>query len=404
MKPFFQSFRATLLALSLTVGGVAISQPAFAAPLIEEKNWVYYTKDGEGIYKNKIDGKQQETRITDDNVYGDIFVDDDWIYYMNITGVPSPSGLPQAGYIYKIKTNGSDKTKVSDDVVSSIGYYKNYLYYSYLGKKNADGSITRTPDKIYRVSTSGKGKKEILKERSYSLQVDGGYIYFVNDEKAGDLYKAKTDGDNKKYVKKSEAVESGEHGFNIYDDWIAYQEEGDTTPKIMTTSGKDIQELPDDAEVIGFKKDYVYYTKDNVLFRKDAEDDDSDEREVMELPDLTIIGYDLDEEETIIQESDGSISRLSFDDDYGDQTQVKKLTLSPSETEIRDGGTESISLIATYGNGKTEDVASKATWTSTKPSVAYFQNGKIKAIKRGTTTIKASFGGKTDSIKVKVVR
>ena len=404
MKPFFRSFRATFLALSLMVGGVAISQPAYAAPVIADNNWVYYTKDGGGIYKNKIGGKQAESRITDDKVYGDIYVDDDWIYYMNITGVTNTPGLPQAGYIYKIKTNGSEKTKVSEDVVSSISYYKGYVYYSYLGKQNTDGTIARTPDKIYRVNSSGNSKKEILKERSYSLQVDGGYIYFINDEEDGDLYKAKTDGSKKKYVKKSEAVESGEHGFKVYDDWITYKEEGDTTPKMMTTSGKDIQELPENAEVIGFKKDYVYYIEDGTLFKKDAEDEESDEKDVMEIPDLTVIAYDLDEEETIIQAEDGSISRLSFDDEYGDQTKVKKLTLSPSETEIRDGGTDNVSLIATYGNGETEDVALKATWTSTKPSVAYFQNGKIKAVKRGTTTIKASYGGKTDSIKVKVVR
>jgi|GEM_PF-6959489 len=408
MKPFYRSLRATCLALSLMIGGVAVAQPASAAPVIES-SYVYYTKDGNGIYKNKIGGKTKETKITDDKIYGDIYVDGDWIYYMNITDVPSPSGQPQAGYVYKIKTTGKEKTQVTQDVVSSFGYAKGYVYYSYLGKKNADGSITRNPDSIFRVNSKGGSKKEILKETSYQIQVDGSYIYFVNEDEDGDLYKAKTDGKSKKQVRKDEPIASGENGFKVYEDWIAYFEEGDSTPKIMTTSGKDMQELDDDVEVVGFYKDDVYFTEDDSLYKKDAEDDDSRSKKVADLPPSTvnILAFDIKKEEMIIEKEDGTVVRLSFDDEYDDEhgeKKVKKLSLEPSNMEIEDGDTDDVSLIATYTNGDKENVTNKATWTSSKPSVAIFVGGKIKALRKGTTTIKASYGGKTDSIKVKVTK
>jgi len=410
MKPIYQSFRVTCLALSLMVGGVAISQPALAASTsFIDDNYVYYTKDGDGIYKNRIGGKVKESKLTDDKIYGDIYVDEDWIYYMNITDVPTVSGQPQAGYVYKIKTNGTSKTQVTQDVVSSFGYSKGYIYYSYLGKKNTDGSITRNPDKIYRVNKTGGSKKEILSETSYQIQVEGNYIYFVNEDKDGDLYKAKTDGKSKKTVKKDVAIASGEHGFKVYDDWIAFFEEGDSTPQIMSTSGKNLQDLEDGVDVVGFYKDDVYFVEDDTLYKKDAEDDDSDEKEVTDLPPSTvdILAYDVNEEEMIIEKADGTAVRLSFDDDYDDEygdPKVKKLTLEPSDMEIEDGESDDVSLVATYSNGDEEDVTELATWTSSKPSVAIYVNGKIKGLKRGSATIKATYGGKTDSIKVKVTR
>lgn len=408
MKPFYQSFRVTSLALSLLVGGVAIAQPALAAPVIDD-HYVYYTKDGNGIYRNKIDGKKQESRITSDKIYGDIYVDDDWIYYMNITDVSSPAGVPQAGYVYKIKTDGTGKTQVTQDVVSSFGYAKGYVYYSHLGSKNSDGTITRDPEGIYRVNKSGGARKKIIDETSYSIQVDGSYIYYVNEDEDGDLYKVKTTGNSNKYVKRNEAVSTAEHGFKVYDDWIAYYEEGDSTPKIMSTSGKDMQDLDDGVEVVGFDNDYVYFVDDDTLYRKDAADDDSKDKKVADLPPstVTVLAYDLDEEEMILELEDGTAVSLSFDDDFDDEygeVKVKKLTLEPSSMEIEDGDTDDVSLVATFSNGDKKDVTELATWTSSKPSVAVYVDGKIKGIKKGTATIKASYGGKTDSVRVKVTK
>ncbi len=83
-----------------------------------------------------------------------------------------------------------------------------------------------------------------------------------------------------------------------------------------------------------------------------------------------------------------------------------KLTkLSASDTSFKAatvGSQLNVQLTALYETGKTENVTSKATWTSSKASVATVSDGKISVKGKGTASIKGSFGGKTVSIKVTV--
>jgi len=95
---------------------------------------------------------------------------------------------------------------------------------------------------------------------------------------------------------------------------------------------------------------------------------------------------------------------------YGTQTTsipvsveiVKRLDPGKSSVALLTKGSETITLIATYPDGKTEDVAAKAEWTSDAPTVADAINGKITGYGPGTATITASYGTKTATIKVEV--
>ncbi|MNM73884.1 Bacterial Ig-like domain (group 2) [compost metagenome] len=73
----------------------------------------------------------------------------------------------------------------------------------------------------------------------------------------------------------------------------------------------------------------------------------------------------------------------------------KKVTLAP-------GVSKTLVLTAAYDTGKTSSVAGSAVWTSSKPSVATVTDGKIVAVAKGSTSIKAKFGGKTVTIRVTV--
>ncbi|MNI46722.1 Bacterial Ig-like domain (group 2) [compost metagenome] len=73
----------------------------------------------------------------------------------------------------------------------------------------------------------------------------------------------------------------------------------------------------------------------------------------------------------------------------------KKVALAP-------GASKALVLTATYDTGKTDSVAGSAVWTSSKPSVATVADGKIVAVAKGSTSIKAKFGGKTVTIRVTV--
>ncbi|MNR50921.1 Bacterial Ig-like domain (group 2) [compost metagenome] len=79
-----------------------------------------------------------------------------------------------------------------------------------------------------------------------------------------------------------------------------------------------------------------------------------------------------------------------------------KLTTSEKKLVLAPGAMKTVDLIAEYDTGKTPEVTGSAVWTSSKPSVAKVTAGKIEAIAKGTTTIKAKFLTKTVTISVTV--
>ncbi|MFC6550449.1 Ig domain-containing protein [Cohnella cellulosilytica] len=82
---------------------------------------------------------------------------------------------------------------------------------------------------------------------------------------------------------------------------------------------------------------------------------------------------------------------------------LTKLTASDTSFKAAAVGSQlSVQLTALYETGKTENVTTKATWTSSKASVATVADGKISVKGKGTVSIKGSFGGKTVTIRVTV--
>ncbi|WP_052339822.1 Ig-like domain-containing protein [Gorillibacterium massiliense] len=81
---------------------------------------------------------------------------------------------------------------------------------------------------------------------------------------------------------------------------------------------------------------------------------------------------------------------------------VNFLDSSDNELAMSVNDKNTPTLKATYIDGSTEDVTSKATWTSSNQTVAIASKGTITAYKAGTATISATYGGKTVTITVSV--
>lgn len=81
---------------------------------------------------------------------------------------------------------------------------------------------------------------------------------------------------------------------------------------------------------------------------------------------------------------------------------VHKLTASERKVTLHEGEEVQISLIASFKSGGEDDVTTEAAWSSQKEEIAEVEDGLITAKKKGTTTIKAKFGGRTATITVKV--
>ena len=100
----------------------------------------------------------------------------DWVYYCS-----GPYKSPYAGELYKIKTDGTERTKVSDDSLSLINVVGDWIYYI-------------TQGKIFKIKTDGTGKTKLNDDISFRLNIAGGWIYYINRSDNLKIYKIKTDG------------------------------------------------------------------------------------------------------------------------------------------------------------------------------------------------------------------
>jgi hypothetical protein len=81
---------------------------------------------------------------------------------------------------------------------------------------------------------------------------------------------------------------------------------------------------------------------------------------------------------------------------------LKKLQTSIPSFNMKIGETDKVSITALFDTGKTVNVTSEAVWTSSNSAVATISNGTIKAIKKGSVTLRAVYQKKTITLRVKV--
>ncbi len=81
---------------------------------------------------------------------------------------------------------------------------------------------------------------------------------------------------------------------------------------------------------------------------------------------------------------------------------LKSLVLSTKSVQLSAGGSYSAKLQANYTTGNPANVTEDAVWTSSKVSVATVVAGKIVAVGKGSASIKATYAGKSVTIRVTV--
>jgi len=104
----------------------------------------------------------------------------DWIYYRSNDDYR----------IYKIKTDGSGRTKLNDDESYNLNVVGEWIYYS----NGGDGN------RIYKIKTDGSGRTKVNNDSSLNLNVVGEWIYYANQGDGGRIYKIKTDGSGNQIV------------------------------------------------------------------------------------------------------------------------------------------------------------------------------------------------------------
>ncbi|WHH57181.1 DUF5050 domain-containing protein [Petroclostridium sp. X23] len=241
----------------------------------KQGDWIYYCSDGEGLYKERIDGTNR-VKLSDDwaefiNVAGD------WIYYTAYSGRRGNSAF------YMMKTDGSNRTEINNkapryfSIVNSTYYgiegdtlRKGELGNTELPIDLGDGNIqyiniieewiyyTNTDDenKSYKMKTDGSKRIRLIDDSAKYLNVNDGWIYYINESDSNKLYKAQTDGSNK--IKLSnDIVES----INVSDNWIYYVNASDNyTLYKADINGSNRAKLNNDySESINVVDNWIYY-------------------------------------------------------------------------------------------------------------------------------------------------
>ena len=211
--------------------------------IISEKNdWIYYN-NSDGLYKMKSDGSAV-TSISNDNA-NYINVIGDYIYYINVSNGNS---------IYKIKTDGTSNHKILASSSKSINIVGNWIYYS---KSTENGLNFR----LYKINLDGTNDTKI----SNDSVVGGDFIivnnlmyYKINSDNGGeDLYSAKLDGSDKR--KLCDNVKE----FNVVGNYIYYTPANNAGLYKMKTDGNNKTKISDDvADKFNVGNNNIYYTVD----------------------------------------------------------------------------------------------------------------------------------------------
>lgn len=129
---------------------------------------------------NLSSDNQTEVRLNSDRSEN-LNVAGGWIYYSNASDGYRP---------YKIRMDGTERTKISDDQMLFMVVAEGWIYYS----NSSDD------DKLYRVATNGAGRTKLSDDRTGFINVVGGYVYYTNASDSDCLYRIKADGSGRRRV------------------------------------------------------------------------------------------------------------------------------------------------------------------------------------------------------------
>jgi len=214
------------------------------------------------------------------NSNGQLAVAGDWMYYNPNNSYDGPS------YLYKMKLDGSGKTKLTDDNAGSIQVVGDWIYYTVIDKQQ------NVHQGIYKVRTDGTERTKISDAPAGRITVDGDWIYYVDQELIGKgpysvgyyktlgINKIKTDGSGGTSLYKGTAADSVssqvEDSIHVLNDWIYFIQPGDGhRPAALNKIRKDGSQLMQLANVnfnsFLIADGWIYYIENNQLYKMSLE-------------------------------------------------------------------------------------------------------------------------------------
>lgn len=242
----------------------------------EDTEWIYGSLNYYQLYKLKSEKRETSFIKISDDIVDSVNVQGEWIYYSS-----RDWGVTKKG-IYKIKKDGSNKVRISEDKAFKVLLVDEYLYYSTVTLDDNNNRITS----LFKIKTDGTLKTLLIENEAEYLSgyngefvISNGYIYYVNTADNYRIYSIKMDGTDNKKV--SDEILGDEHGIgkiNVEGDWIYYTKITNsnrvTNLYRMKLDGTEISNITsDDVADLNVDGEWIYYTMKfaDTLFKMKAD-------------------------------------------------------------------------------------------------------------------------------------
>lgn len=210
----------------------------------KDGDWIYYRNysDDKKLYRMKSDGSNN-TKVCDDEPFY-INVLDDWIYYISSS---------EKYNLCKIKTNGEDKCYLNSFRTSSVNVSEGWIYYV--------ASSGESSNAIWKCRLDGSEKTLLSYDQSYWLFMDSKWLYFTlnnssdeSDENSNAIYRMDFNGENRQKIGRGKDL--------CIEDGYIYYSNLDDEKKLyrMRADGSEKEKICEDsAGSINVSGEWIYY-------------------------------------------------------------------------------------------------------------------------------------------------
>lgn len=223
---------------------------------------IFYWSSWSGIHKTALDTDEMVT-LHPRSAFGEIYVEGDWIYFMDDEFRTDQIGNAVKGYIYRMKKDGSEKKRLTEDLATSLTLVNGKLIYSYYGQLNEEGYIDQDRIGIKSMNLDGSENQFINDLRSYMVTSNGEWVIFLGGIDQEGIYRMKSDGSEFKKLS-DDPIDYYEGYLHVTDSKImysTYNEEVYSLNYEMNLDGTEKTLLSTDFKYVNdIYKDQIIYT------------------------------------------------------------------------------------------------------------------------------------------------
>jgi len=180
-------------------------------------DYVYYTYLNT-LYRISTNGKNK-VALCEEKVRN-VIVTSTEIYYINCYD----------SKIYKMNLNNNNKVPISADLCSIFSLEKDWIYYSG-GGSEGDSGMSYQHSEIYKIKLDGSSKTKLITSESFRPIIHNGWLYYTNIDQQMKLFRGKSDGSTTEKVD-----DSSIRAFNFSGNYLVYSDFENIIKKVNLTN------------------------------------------------------------------------------------------------------------------------------------------------------------------------